>query len=300
MKMKTKKPILLLLTLLLIPLVYAEEECGITNLASCIPQKLFEYLLNIINAPFQPFLEMTKSLLTEPVDIQVYIPIWAIIIYIISIFFSLFLLLVGFNFIISGYSAEKRENAKEWLKNVILMIFFVQASSFLYSVAIDLSCQLTIGVYSLIDPNFFQLGATDNFTSFSVQLVLSVLYLLSLVICILLLAIRYLFVAMGVIFFPIGIFFNFIPFLKSYGQLIINTLLIAIFLPFFLSLILLGSSMLLDLPMFADNKMIVMISAFALVSITVILLAVFAVMKATIGVLNSNIGKGAKLMIGGV
>lgn len=41
--MKKLLTLLLLLSLLAIPLVYAEEEeeCGITNLATCIPQKIY-------------------------------------------------------------------------------------------------------------------------------------------------------------------------------------------------------------------------------------------------------------------
>ncbi|HZX44430.1 MAG TPA: hypothetical protein VFF28_01975 [Candidatus Nanoarchaeia archaeon] len=83
--MKTKKPLLLsIVSLLVTPLTLA-DDCGITNLAQCIPQKLFEYLLSLINAPFQPFLALTKSLLYEAVNVSVFQPLWAIIVYIISI-----------------------------------------------------------------------------------------------------------------------------------------------------------------------------------------------------------------------
>jgi len=90
--MQYKKLILLLLTLLVLPLAYAEEEeekCGLTNLAACIPQKFYEYTLSVINSPLQPFLDLTKNLLSEPVNIENFLPLWAIIIYIISIFYGL-------------------------------------------------------------------------------------------------------------------------------------------------------------------------------------------------------------------
>ena len=126
---------LLLLTLLVVPLAYAEEEkCGLTNLAVCIPQKFYEFTLNVVNAPLQPFLDLTKNLLSEPVNIENFIPLWAVIIYIISIFYGLFIIIAGFNLIVSGYSSERRERAKQWLKNVVLMVFFVQASYYIYSI----------------------------------------------------------------------------------------------------------------------------------------------------------------------
>src|SRR3989338_986984 len=151
-----------MIVLLSLPIVHAEEEkCGLSNLATCIPQMFFEFVLGIINAPLQPFLTLTKNLLSEPVTIEVFISLWAIIIYILSIFYGLFLIFAGFNFMISGYSAEKRERAKEWLRNVILMMIFVQASYYLYSILIELSSSMTAGIIDMIDQKFFLL-TVDN------------------------------------------------------------------------------------------------------------------------------------------
>jgi hypothetical protein len=294
--MLNKKLILLLLTLLAIPIAYAEEEkCGLTNLAVCIPQKLYEYTLSIINAPLQPFLTLTKNLLSEPVNIENFLPLWAIIIYIISIFYGLFILTAGFNLIISGYSAERRERAKEWLKNVILMVFFVQASYFLYSVILELASALTAGVLNLIDETFFLL-TIDNITNIGLQLILAIPYLLTLLTSIVLLALRYLLVAVGVIFFPIGLFLNFIPPLKSYGKLILNILMIIIFLPFVQSLMLLGASKLVEISIFENFKALIMTVSFILVNLTMILLILFAVVKAAFTIINSDVGKATKMV----
>jgi len=48
------------------------SDCGITNLADCIPEKMAEYLLNLINAPLKPLLNLTKGLLTEPVNVEIF------------------------------------------------------------------------------------------------------------------------------------------------------------------------------------------------------------------------------------
>src|SRR3989338_5387672 len=96
--------------------------CKLTNLSDCITDALSDFFLSIINAPFKPFLSTIKLLLTQPPNIAVFGSLWVVIIYLISIFYGLFILFAGFNFIISGYSAERRAQAKEWLQNIILMI----------------------------------------------------------------------------------------------------------------------------------------------------------------------------------
>ena len=120
------------LILFLIPLVNAEEECGLLNLASCIPQKLYDYLINILNSPIQPLLILTKGLLTEPINLETFVSLWAIVLYVLSIFYGLLMLYSGFNFMISGYDVVKRTKAKEWFRNIFIMIVLVQASYFVY------------------------------------------------------------------------------------------------------------------------------------------------------------------------
>jgi hypothetical protein len=282
--------ILPIVVLMAFPFVAAQESCGLTNLAVCLPQKFVEYALSLINAPLAPFLGFIQSMMSEPVNVSLFSPIWAIIIYIISLFYGLFLVFVGFNFIISGYDSAKRENAKHWLRNIVLMIIFVQASYFLYELILQLAALLTAGVFSIINQNFFLL-TVDNAANLAFELVFSTSYLLTLVLSALLLVLRYLFVAVGVIFFPIGIFFNFIEPLAGYGKLIINSLLIMIFLPFFQAIVLLASSKLLELDTFGSFKIMIMIGAFTIANLMMILLVLFAVVKAVNSAAHSEVGK---------
>jgi succinate dehydrogenase hydrophobic anchor subunit len=98
--------------------------------------KLGETLLTAFNAPLQPLLDWIKSLLTGEVNPTLMLPLWTIIVYIISLFYGLFFMFAGFNFIISGHDMVKRENAKSWIRNVVLMVIFVQGSYFIYSLII--------------------------------------------------------------------------------------------------------------------------------------------------------------------
>src|SRR3989338_10470881 len=106
-------------------------ECGILNIGSCLPEKLIEYVTSILNAPLQPLLTSIQNLLSEPVQIQLFVSLWAIIIYVLSMFYAFLIIYAGFTFIISGYDSGKRENAKSWLRNILIMIILIQASFFI-------------------------------------------------------------------------------------------------------------------------------------------------------------------------
>ncbi|MBI2449613.1 hypothetical protein HYV49_04930 [Candidatus Pacearchaeota archaeon] len=254
-------------------------ECGLLNLATCLPEKFFQYLVNIINAPIKPLLSLVKGLLSEPISLSLFVNLWAIIIYLISMFYGLFLLYSGFNFMISGHDVQKREQAKTWLRNIVIMIILVQASFLLYEIAIELSSILTTAVLSLLDKNFFLL-TFDNIINIGLQLIFFFVYLLALLLTAIILIIRYVIVAVGVVFFPIGIFFYFIPPLRQYGSLILNFLGIAIFITFFDAIILIGFSKLLGIQLFSSMKILVMISAFLFIDALMFFLMFFSLIKA--------------------
>ncbi len=272
-------------------------ECGLTNLGSCIAEKLVGYLVSILNQPLQLLLDTIKYFMTQPVDISLFKEIWIIIIYCISLFYGLFIMFAGFNIMLSGHDPAKRERAKQWIKNIVLMIFFVQASFFIYSLVIELSTLMTAGVYNLIDPNLFILSVDSN-TMIGHQVLFYTPYSGILVSTVILFALRYLLVSMGVVFFPIGLFFFFIPFLKSYGKLIINVLGIVIFLPFFHSIILLCTAKLMELPVFENLKIVAMMSAFSMIASSMIILVLFAVVKSVFAVVKSDVGRGATKIAG--
>jgi hypothetical protein len=265
-------------------------ECGLSNLATCLPEKLFEYILSIINAPFQPLLDAINALMTQPVNIHIFESLWVIIVYIISMFYGLFLLFAGFNFMISGYDAAKRENAKEWLKNTVLMILFVQASFLIYELIIEVGALLAAGVMDIIDPHFFLLTA-DSITNIGLELLLGMFYGIILIITLVFLALRYLLVSVGVLFFPFALFFYFIPPLQEYGKALLNILLVIIFVPFFNALVLFAASALLDLPVFDNFKIVLMISAFLLINLLSLFLIILGIFKATSSAKNSDAGK---------
>jgi hypothetical protein len=254
------------------------DDCGLLNLATCIPQKFFDFIIGILNAPIQPLLDATKSLLTEPVNLSAFGSIWAIIIYILSMFYGLLLLYAGLNFMISGYDVAKREKAKMWFRNILIMIVLVQMSYFIYATFIDISSLMTSGIVNMIDQKFFLLTA-DNVVNIGLEIFFGLMYVITLLFTVLFLTLRYVIIAIGVVMIPIGIFLYFIPPLNSYGKLIVNFLGICIFVTFFDSLILLAGAKIIELPIFDNIKILVMITCFSIANFLMFYLMLFSALK---------------------
>jgi len=276
-----RKYITFLLPLLIIPL--ASADCGITNLAECISESFFNFLLSILNAPVQPLLNAVYSLLTQPVNIDIFSSIWGIIVYILSLFYGILLMYVGFKFIISGHSVEKREKAKSDLANILIMIVLVQSSFYLYSLLNQIIASVTTVTLNMVQQSFFLL-TIDNITNIGLEIVLLIPYLISILITLVLLTLRYLIVSAGVILFAIGIFCYFFEPLKHYGKLIINFLISTMAITFFYSIIFLASSMLLDIEVFQNYKILIMIGAFTFVNSTTLIIALFVIVKSALRV----------------
>ena len=196
-------------------------------------------------------------------------------------FYGLLMLYSGFMFIISGYDVAKREKAKEWFRNIFIMIVLVQASYFLYSAVIDINSLLTTGLINMIDQTFFLITA-DNIVNIGLQFFLGGFYVIALLFTTILLTFRYILVAGGVVFVPIGIFLYFIPPVNAYGKLILNFLGICIFVTFFDALILLICSKLIDIPIFQNFKILVMITAFLIINFFMFYIMMFSAFKSAI------------------
>jgi hypothetical protein len=275
-----------LMSVLIIPSAFASEECGLTNLASCIPQKMYDFFIDLLNAPLQPLLGLTRSLLENAPAIELFQGVWAIMVYVASLFYGFLFIYAGFQFLFSGHNVIKREMAKEWLKNTVIMITLIQGSFYLYGLVLDIGAILTSSVLSMVDESFFLITA-DNLINLGLEFLFLFFYVLTLFITILCLIIRYLIVAMGVIFAPLGIFCYFIPPLRSYGKLILNLLGTFIFITFVDAIIILACSMLIQIPLFANIKILIMISCFTMINVIFLILIIKAIFKA---VFNSGTG----------
>ena len=267
-------------------------SCGLLNLAYCLPEKFFEFISSILNAPVQPMLWLTKELLSAQVELSLFSSLWAIMVYVLSMFYALLIIWAGFTFIISGYDPRKREHAKEWLQNIIVMIVLVHASYFIYELAVELGSVMTSTTLTLIPESFFLL-TIDNPTNIALEIIFAVFYILTLLLTSLILVIRYDIVAVGVALFPLAIFSYFLPPLRPYGLLLLHFMGVCIFVTFLDAVLLVGFAKLVEIPLFANIKILVMIAAFGLISLLMLFLMLFSIVKAGFSIWNkaSFLGK---------
>jgi hypothetical protein len=280
--------IALLFSFLFIAIAHAEdgnEEPQQPPFDPTILEILIDFILGIINAPLQLLLGWIHSLMVEPVNPSLFSGIWSIITYILSLFYGLMLLFIGFKFLFSGSSPEQRDKAKRSLTNIIIMIVLIQSSYILYCAGLELSGALTGAIFKMINPDFF-LFSISGIPNIFLQFILEIPYVISLVLTLVLLALRYIVVICGVALFPIGIFCYLIEPLQGYGKLILNVLLVIAILPFFYAIIFLASSMLLGIPIFSNMKIILMIASFAIVNFGTLIALAFVIIKAAMKVIT--------------
>ena len=286
----------LFLILLLVPFAVAdggEEECGLTNLGSCIVDYLIDAILFIFNSALAPLLWLVQTLLTAEVNISLFYHFWSVIRYMLSFFYVFFIIYAGYTLLMSSANPIKRAHAKEVLTNLIIMIVLVQGSYYIYGLLIDISVNMSSVMIDMVDPDFFLLTA-DNIVNFGLQFLFALSYVIVLLLTVLLLVFRYVIVTLGLVFFPLGIFCYFTPPLRGQGQFILTLIGTMIFLPFFNMIIIYGCSLLLDVPIFQNFKILVMITAFSLVICSIVFAIKFAMGKAISGGVTGGIGKAIK------
>ncbi len=292
--------IVLVSFLLFTPVAFAQDEededgCSLSNLGSCLVDAISSFVSKILNAPLQPLVTLNQFLLSEPVKVDLFYNLWALMLYALSIFYGLLFLYAGFNFIISGHDVLRRETAKTWFRNLLIMIIVVQASYILYQVVLEIASGLTSGVLGLIDPNFFLL-TFDNIANIFLEIILLIPYIAVLLLTAVILLIRYAIVASGVALFPIGIFLYFIEPLRAWGRALLSFLGVNIFVTFFASIALLIFSKLTDIGAFSYFKIILMISSFLVVDFLFVYFLFFGIVRAAIRTTTSVISKVKGLM----
>lgn len=239
-----------------------------------VPDLFFRYLANILVSPISPLMRLTKELLLIDIDFKPFLGIWAVVIYLLSIFSVILIAISGFNFIHYSDSPERRLKAKNGLRNVIFMVVLIQISYFLYQAIVDFSSALSLASISLINDDFFVLNYT-NLGNLASSILLSFLCVISIIITNIMLMIRYIFVAIGVFIFPTGVLLYFSPGLKIYGKIIFNFLGMFIFINFIISFLILSFSKLVSYTVFNENKLMLLAGLFILINFIFILVPLF-------------------------
>ena len=286
-----KKFFIIFIFVLLLPIVYAKEDCSLKNIGSCLGETLYDFVLDVINAPVQPLITSFETLLSSSLPLAPFASFWSIIVYVLSFFYIFLFLYAGVQFMVSGYDAQKRAHAKESLKNALFLLILVQSSFYIYSLLVDINAYLTQGMLQLLSDRFFLVADLGWDAGFEVIFVL--LYMVQLLLGVLLLLLRFFLVTLGVVWFPIGIFLYFVPPLREYGKAIIHFFLGIIFVPFILTFIFIIGDKLLHIDIFSGMKSFVLITSLMIVNLTLLYITILTLLKAFVSKSGEFVQKAA-------
>ncbi len=265
-----------------LPFVLA-DECSWLNIGDCILNVLFTFLNSLVTAPVQAMILIVQDMMTESVSLTNFSHMWSIIVYILSLFYGLFILYAGFNFIISGHDAIKRAKSKEWFQNIFIMIVLVQMSYYLYQAIVGINSGLTSIIVTRINQTLFSFPGS-SLSSLELNIIFGFFATMTLTVTILFLGLRYILVNLGLVLFPIAIFLYFMPATKQYGKAIINFFLTAIFISFFNALIIYVCSLGAGSSVLSSYGILVIISIFSVVNWFMFYFLFFTLIKSALSV----------------
>ena len=252
-----------------------------------IPKGIFDLLTGSVRNSLHEFnaslLTLAALLISVNPDPMLMFPLWQAIITVISCFYLLVFLIVGFKFLVGGHNIQKREEAKESLKNAIIMIIAVQLSFYFYRLGLELATAITQFLWVTGFEQFF-IEATYSGAGIFMLMAVSG----SVISALITLFARYLFLLMGVVLFPIGIFLYLIPSAKSWGKIIFNFIGIVLAMQFVDVIILVATSQVAVSLGGTMGMEFVPALGFILIAVTNSIILVYAIVKSAMSIMDNS------------
>jgi len=262
-----------------------DTKTVLNNTLGGLPLDIFSIFKNSAKNSLFAFntslLSLAKELISANPDPQLMFGWWQSIVTIISCFYLLVFLVIGFAFMINGHSVVKREQAKEWLKNAVMMIIGVSVSFYLYQLILELSSGITkflwvTGFEQFFEPSIFAGAGILLLLLFSCTIALSLITLF----------LRYVFLLMGVVLFPIGIFLYLTPKFDNWGKIIFNFLGVMLATQFIDVIVLIATQQaLLQLGGNAGASFVLPLG-FLIITITNIAIILYAIVKSALSIVT--------------
>jgi hypothetical protein len=253
---------------------------------NAIPNGIFNLLTSSVKSSLQEFnaslLTLAAFLISVNPDPMLMFPLWQAIITVISCFYLLVFLVVGFKFLVGGHNIQKREEAKESLKNAIIMIIAVQLSFYFYQLFLGLATAITQFLWVTGFEQFFM---TTTYAGAGIFMLTSLSF--AVISALITLFARYLFLLMGVVLFPIGIFLYLIPSFKSWGKIIFNFIGIVLAMQFIDIILLVATGQIAVALMGQIGVEFIPALGFILLAITNTAILIYAIVKSAMSVMDN-------------
>jgi len=203
---------------------------GIYDSMAEVPQAVvdafFAGVRGVVAGFVSPLFGLIKELMLHSIEPLDFVDLWLLVVTVISLCYGLLFLLVGFKFLLGSYDAVQRAQAKEWLKNAVVLVVAVNASLILYSLLLGLSSGMASFLWSSQLEPLLEMSETS-----ALNLLWVVVLAFNAFFAVISLFMRQVFLVAGVMLFPIGIFLYLIPPARAFGYSILAVLVAVAFMP---------------------------------------------------------------------
>lgn len=175
------------------------------------------WLNELVVGAIAPLIDGSVVLLTLNPDPFLLEDLWLLGLFVVGSLAVIPLMLAGFKVMVSGDSPVGRDEAKEWLRNSLLLVVFAYLSLWLYSLLLDLA--------SFISLLFWSEGASALFSSGGLagnNLLVLLVFFVAVVFLFLTMFARYILLLLVVPLLPIAVMLYFVPPVRKYGLVVFN------------------------------------------------------------------------------
>jgi hypothetical protein len=252
-----------------------------------IPNGIYDLLTGSVRNSLQEFnsslLTLSAILISVNPDPMLMFGLWQAIIIVISCFYLIVFLIVGFKFLMGGHNIQKREEAKESLKNAIIMIIAIQLSFYFYQLFLELATAITQFLWVTGFEQFFM---NTTYTGAGIFMLFALAF--SVIAALITLFARYLFLLMGVVIFPIGIFLYLIPSFKNWGKIIFNFFGIVLAMQFIDVILLVATGQIAVALTGEIGVEFIPVLGFTLIAITNTIILIYAIIKSAMSIMDNS------------
>jgi len=263
----------------------------LNNLPGCITESVLGTFTSGFAYSIDQFLSASFTLIAATPDLHWFCTPYNNIMSIIESLYSLAFIALGFYYVFRSTDIEGRLAAKEWLKNLVMMIAILSFSFELFDILVSLNSYLTL--------SFLQYASQDVFSpSIAFTSLVFAFFVLSTSSFIVWLAFmtilaHYLLTPFLLLLFPISIFLYFMPFTKEWGTVFLKLIVSVVFMSAIDALLIMSLSILFSSPdpnlansLIRGMTIILGFSLIGVLNLFIFLAAVFSI----IGTATSSLG----------
>ncbi|MEK6974345.1 MAG: hypothetical protein AABW41_03880 [Nanoarchaeota archaeon] len=259
-----------------ISFVVAEEDEDKNGLFDGIADFIKNFIFDFVNIPLNETIKNIIFFASMKIDISALKDLWLFIVMTLNSFYVLILSFHGIK-LITNNDAISRSKSKNSLRNLIIIIIFVNSSYLIYESLLGFSHSVNsiFSNYISNDISYFEfrIDSLGNLFSYFFLLIASYSSLLAI-------GTRNFILMLGIVFFPLaGILYSFQN-LKPYGAAIIEFLVILMFFPSVYSIIMISASKLAS--SFGNNQVLLFSIAYSTIFLMSILTLFFVFNKSLI------------------